>query len=140
MTKPGKSNGRGTTLIEAAIILPLLVMLTLGAIEYGWLFLNAQRITNAARQGARMAILPHPTALADAASVVDALLTDAGLGDDSPIVTITPGPIPGDPAGREGVTVQIVVSTATLAIVRAEPLIPIPDTLRATFTMAKEGI
>ncbi len=34
----------------------LLVML--GAIEYGWLFFNVQQITNAARQGARVAILP----------------------------------------------------------------------------------
>ena len=46
-------------MVEAAIVFPILLMLTLGAIEYGWLFLNAQQVTNAARQGARIAILPY---------------------------------------------------------------------------------
>ena len=33
-------------------MLPLLLLVMLGAIEYGWLFFNVQQITNAARQGA----------------------------------------------------------------------------------------
>jgi len=46
---------RGAAMVEMAIVLVLLLMLSLGVIEYGWLFLTMQRITNAARQGARVA-------------------------------------------------------------------------------------
>jgi Flp pilus assembly protein TadG len=53
-----KSARTGTTIVEAAFVLPLFLLLVLGAIEYGWLFFNVQQITNAARQGARVAILP----------------------------------------------------------------------------------
>ena len=56
-----KKNRRGAAAVEMAIVLPLLLMLTLGAIRYGWLFLKAQQITNAARYGARIAILPNST-------------------------------------------------------------------------------
>ncbi len=41
-TKP-KHLRRGTTIVETAIILPLLVVLTFGAIKYSWLFFKAQQ-------------------------------------------------------------------------------------------------
>ena len=126
---------KGTTVVETALVLPLLLMLVLGAIEYGWLFHNVQLVTNAARQGARVAILPHPGAESDASDVITALLTNAGLADNSPSVTITPGVV----EGRSSITVQISVSTAGLAIVNAPGLLPIPATLGCTVTMAKEG-
>ena len=52
---------RGTTAVETAIVFPLLLLVTLGALRYGWLFLKAQQITNAARYGARIAIRPAAT-------------------------------------------------------------------------------
>ena len=42
---------RGTALVEAAFVLQILLMITLGAIEYGWLFLIQQRITTDAHMG-----------------------------------------------------------------------------------------
>ena len=33
---------------EAALVLPILLLVTFGAIRYGWFFLKAQQITNAA--------------------------------------------------------------------------------------------
>lgn len=130
---------RGTTLIEAAIVLPPLLMLTLGVIEYGWLFLNAHWITNAARQGARIAILPYSGAEADARAIVTGMLADVHLEDDSPVVSVTSGAIPGDPEGRPGETVSITVPTANLLIINAPLLFPSPASLQARVTMAREG-
>lgn len=122
-------------LVEAAIILPLLLMLTLGAIEYGWLFLNAQQVTNAARQGARVAILPHANAQAEAEALINTLLNNAGLSDNSPVVNITPETI----GGRPGIRVQISIPTVNLLIVNAPALIPVPATIGSNVAMAREG-
>ena len=51
MIKKERAWGRGATLVEMAVVFPLLLMVTLGAIKYGWLFLKAQQMTNAARTG-----------------------------------------------------------------------------------------
>ncbi len=45
---------RGTAAVEAALILPLLMLLLLGVIEYGWIYLKSEQIANAARHGARV--------------------------------------------------------------------------------------
>jgi Flp pilus assembly protein TadG len=130
-----RKNRPGVIVVEAAIVFPLLLILTIGAIEYGLLFLNEQQITNAARQGARIAILNYANAEADARALIDSL-----LGDDAPTVTITSTPIPGDPDGRPKVTVTVSVNTANLPVINAPLLFPMPDKLSATVTMAGDGI
>jgi Flp pilus assembly protein TadG len=61
-TVPSKrSSAHGLALIEMALILPLLLILSSAAIEYGWLFLNQHELTNASRQAARYASLPDTT-------------------------------------------------------------------------------
>ena len=47
----------GATAVEFAIILPLLVLLLFGIIEFGLLLYNQHVITNAAREGARYGII-----------------------------------------------------------------------------------
>jgi Flp pilus assembly protein TadG len=49
---------RGTALIEMAFTLPLLLLISLGIIEFGRAFQTWQVLTNAAREGARAAVLP----------------------------------------------------------------------------------
>jgi Flp pilus assembly protein TadG len=49
-----RDRSRGAVLIEAAILLPLLVLLTFGAVEYGLIFRDDLKITTAARSGARI--------------------------------------------------------------------------------------
>lgn len=49
---------RGAELIEFALVLPLLLMILLGIVDFGFLFQRMQVMTNAAREGARMAVLP----------------------------------------------------------------------------------
>ena len=49
---------RGTALIEMAFTLPLLLLISVGIIEFGRAFQTWQIVTNAAREGARVAVLP----------------------------------------------------------------------------------
>jgi hypothetical protein len=47
----------GATVVEFAIILPLLIVFIFGIIEFGLLLYNKQVITNASREGARAGIV-----------------------------------------------------------------------------------
>lgn len=49
---------RGAELIEFALIFPLLLLVLLGMIDFGFLFQRYEVLTNATREGARMAVLP----------------------------------------------------------------------------------
>jgi len=49
---------RGTALLEMAFTLPLLLLISIGIIEFGRAFQTWQVLTNAAREGARVAVLP----------------------------------------------------------------------------------
>ncbi|MFO1020462.1 MAG: TadE family protein [Planctomycetales bacterium] len=49
----GVVSRRGATLYEAAIAIPILLILVVGAIEYGRAFMIGQLVTSAAREGAR---------------------------------------------------------------------------------------
>lgn len=52
---------KGATLVEFALILPLLFMLVFGVCEYGWAMYVSNSINNAAREGARLAaVTPKP--------------------------------------------------------------------------------
>jgi len=49
---------RGAELIEFALVLPLLLLVVLGIAEFGFVFMRYEAINNAAREGARLAVLP----------------------------------------------------------------------------------
>lgn len=53
----GKSE-RGAALLEAAITIPMLLLIAVGIFEFGRAFQTWQILTNAAREGARIAVLP----------------------------------------------------------------------------------
>jgi Flp pilus assembly protein TadG len=52
---------RGTALIEAALTIPLILLLSVVIFEFGRAFETWQIMTNAAREGARVAVLPGAT-------------------------------------------------------------------------------
>jgi len=49
---------QGTALLEAAMTLPLLLLVSVGIFEFGRAFQTSQILTNAAREGARLAVMP----------------------------------------------------------------------------------
>jgi Flp pilus assembly protein TadG len=49
---------RGAELLEFALVLPIMLLVLAGILDMGFLFKNYEVVTNAAREGARMASLP----------------------------------------------------------------------------------
>jgi Flp pilus assembly protein TadG len=60
---------KGQALVEFALVLPFLILLVLGIMEFGWLTKNQLTIDNAAREGARSAALGKTTT--DITSVIN---------------------------------------------------------------------
>jgi len=52
---------RGQALVEFALVLPFLIILVLGIMEFGWLTKNQLTVANAVREGARTAALGKST-------------------------------------------------------------------------------
>ena len=91
MRQPREVYGRrASAAVEMAVILPLLLTIVFGIIEVSRLGMAAQLLTNAAREGCRVAVLPHSTA-ADVRSRVDAVLHGSGITVET--VDITVGPV-----------------------------------------------
>ena len=66
---------RGAAVVEFAVVLPLLLTILFGIIEYGWVFMVRQTLQTSAREGARIAILqtseePYTAALSRIAEVM----------------------------------------------------------------------
>jgi len=55
MKKVCPSRRRGATLVEAAFVLPVLLVILLGILEFGWYARNQLTVANATREGARAA-------------------------------------------------------------------------------------
>jgi len=53
---------RGTAILETALTLPLLLLVSVGIFEFGRAYQTWQVLTNAAREGARVAVLPSSVA------------------------------------------------------------------------------
>jgi len=49
---------RGAELIEFAVVMPILIFIIAGIFEFGMMFRALEAITNAAREGARVGVLP----------------------------------------------------------------------------------
>lgn len=69
---------RGAELIEMAIVLPILLLVFAAIVDFGFLFQRYEAVTNAAREGARVAVLPNYTQ-ADVQARVQNYLAASGL-------------------------------------------------------------
>ena len=54
-----KSKERGAALVEAAVTIPILLLIAVGIFEFGRAYQTWQIVTNAAREGARVSIVPN---------------------------------------------------------------------------------
>jgi Flp pilus assembly protein TadG len=94
-----KAKRRGQSLVEFVLILPVLLILLFGIIEFGLLLYNKQVITNASREGARFGIVSRtPRRTPDEIRVVvgeyiaNHLVTS---GADTAVTTVDPDPTTG---------------------------------------------
>ena len=79
----------GAQLVEFALVLPLLLLVMLGIAEFGFMFQRYEVVTNAAREGARLAVLPGYTD-ADVQARVAGLSVRAGACPQRPVRSIRP--------------------------------------------------
>jgi Flp pilus assembly protein TadG len=79
-----RNSERGAAIIETAITLPLLLLVSVGIFEFGRAFQTWQVMTNAAREGARVAVLPNPVA-GNAEARVRTYLHNGGLNNDQTV-------------------------------------------------------
>lgn len=108
-----RSGQRGAALVEFALALPLLLVVIAGIVDFGFAFQRQEVITNAAREGARLAILPGYDATAVEARVRAYVqqglsLTDAALATVLPsstgvVVTYTNVTVPLQGGGTSSV-------------------------------------
>jgi len=93
---------RGAELIEMALVLPLLMLIIGGIIDFGFLFREFNVVTNAAREGARAGVLPEYGADGNVAARIQQYMDAAGINVTCPsancVVTSPVVPIDG-PAG-----------------------------------------
>ena len=91
---------RGAELIEFALVFPLLLLLVLGMVDFGFLFQRYEVLTNAAREGARLAVLPGYST-ADVTARVKGYVTGGGVPTTTtnPAVAVADFTIPTTPGG-----------------------------------------
>ena len=104
-------NRRGAAVVELAFTAPILFMLTFGMIDVGRAIMVQNLIANAARDGARSAVLAGATAEEIEAQVTDYLAASSINGATA---TVSPNPLSsadlGDPVS---VTVQVAFSSVS---------------------------
>ena len=127
---------RGVSAVEAALLMPLVVIVLFALLEYGWMFLKANQIQAAARHGARVGAVEAASS-ADITAAVSQAMTDAGLGGSGYVLTIAPSEAASAPVGTiVSVTVSVPYSNIELM---GMPFLPAPPDLAGATSMAKEG-
>jgi Flp pilus assembly protein TadG len=88
MTRVKGGGGRGAALVEFVLVLPILLLLLLGAIDWGWYFVLRQGAIEATRQGARMGSVQPDLGSAQSAAedAVEGQLGRAGMRVQAPAV------------------------------------------------------
>jgi Flp pilus assembly protein TadG len=78
----------GQAVIELALTLPILLVIVMGIFDFGLMFQRYEVVTNAAREGARVGVLPNYTT-ADAQARAQQYLTSGGLSSSSATIDAT---------------------------------------------------
>ena len=130
-----KRDAQGMALVELALVIMILVLLTFGVVEYSWLFFRMNQISNTAWTAARTGALPDATN-ADVQAAVDTMMAAWGI-PGGYTITITPADVAGLEPGTI-VQVKIDVPTANIKLLGLS-ILPLPAYLRAGASLAKEG-
>jgi Flp pilus assembly protein TadG len=142
-----RTNGeRGAALLEVALTLPLMLLVAVGIFEFGRAYQTWQILTNAAREGARVAVLPGSDDEAVEERVMDYL--EAGLlpAAAEADITITDTEIPFGGAGGTTSASQVEVAypftfmvlQPIAQLINPDSTTGAPLTMTATATMRNE--
>jgi Flp pilus assembly protein TadG len=140
------NNERGTALLETALTLPLILLVSVSIFEFGRAYQMEQVLTNAAREGARVAVLPGSTS-GDVQSRVVAYLNSGQIPNASTAsVIVTPNvaiSIGAGTASGSKVTVNypfsfMVLNPVARLVVKGSGLGKAPITMSASAEMRNE--
>ena len=141
MIRRALQRNAGQNLVEFAIVAVLLLALVLGIVEFGRVWMTFQVVTNAAREGARLAALPTGFTNAGAVTAkVNAYLGSAGL--DAGLASISVNGVDGATGTNATVAVSYNVELLFLGpivgLLDSGPSLPGSFTLTGTSTMRNE--
>lgn len=94
----------GVAALELALVLPILLIMFAGIVDFGIIYWQQHVLTSAARQGARAASLYQSTANVEA--VVTQYVRDAGIDTSDLSPQITTEPVPNDTGSMNVVTLR----------------------------------
>lgn len=135
---------RGAALLETALTLPLLLLVTVGIVEFGRAYQTWQVLTNAAREGARVAVLPGGDDTAVQNRVLDYMEAGQLSSPNSATVSVTSVVIPIGTGTASASQVQVdypfqfMVLQPVAQLVSKGSTVGAPITMRATATMRNE--
>jgi Flp pilus assembly protein TadG len=109
MKMPLIRSERGAEVVEMAIVLPLLLLVTMGIVDFGFLFQRYAVLTNAAMEGARVGSLPGYQIPGDVTARVQAYAAAGGVNAATITVEAIPTTVPAAGGGTYP-AVQVTVS------------------------------
>jgi Flp pilus assembly protein TadG len=124
---------RGTSLVETALVFPVILILFMGMVEVGFLLFSHVQVANAAREGARVASLCRLHSNCD--TLTDAVkstvfaeaqflnMTDAASGGNTTVVVVPPS-ISGVPAVGDPFTVTVTYNHTSPFVSNFVPMFP----------------
>ena len=104
----GRRSERGASLVEFALVMPLFLILVFGIMEAGWLFAQLTETRNAAREGARLAVVDF----GDATAVANETCARAQLSSGGAVVVISTNGDVSDPIGDPTANVAVEINKA----------------------------
>lgn len=122
-TPAGRTEG-GAAAVEFVLVLPLLLLLVFGLVQYGWTFYQIQEASFAVREGSRSAAV----GTLDAAGVAGLVAAKINSAEAAPAVTTCYADTNGD--GELTVGDEIRVNAAFAATDFGFPFVPYPTNLQ----------
>jgi Flp pilus assembly protein TadG len=135
---------RGAAVVEFAFVAPVFILLIVGMLEFGRMVMVKQILTNAAREGARKAVLDGTTT-SDVVSTVTSYMNDAQITVTSADIVISPSN-PASAAYGDPVSVTVSLDFSRVSWLPASMLAQfLPTgktdiTLTATTVMRRETV
>jgi Flp pilus assembly protein TadG len=137
----GRYRGRGSSVLDMALVLPILLALSFGTVEFGYYLFVKHNMQAAAREGARAAIVPSAVQ-SDVTTAVANVMSAAGLSASgyTTTVTDTSGNAINVSTATAGTAIKVTVQ-CTWGTVGVRPLGVISSTkaVIGTTVMRKEG-
>ena len=137
-------NERGNSVVEIALILPVLLVLFLGIIEVGFLLFAHVQVANAVREGARTGSLCRLHANCDTLTAVVKAnvfaeaqflnMTDAGSGGNTTVV-VQPASLVSIPTVGDPITVTVTYNHSPPFVSGLVPMFPDPIPVEHTLVM-----